>query len=89
MDNGFEYTIQHGSFIGNKRLEFDFVVIEINNPYAEPYDKMLPDIPEQYNIPAPVEEGYVEQYLPYLMTGEKQPGEDYTYGERIYKQIDY
>ena len=44
---------------------------------------MLPKIPEQYNMPAPVEEGYVEQYLPYLMTGEKQPGEDYTYGERL------
>lgn len=83
MDYGFEYTIQHGSFVGNKRLEFDFAVIEIKSPYAEPYDNMLPHIPEQYNIPAPVEEGYVEQYLPYLMTAEKQPGEDYTYGERL------
>lgn len=85
LDNGFEYIIQHGSFVGNKRLEFDFAIITINHPYAEPYDNMLPDIPEQYNIPAPVEEGYVEQYLPYLMTGEIQPGEDYTYGERLCK----
>lgn len=83
LDYGFEYTIQHGSFVGNKRLEFDFAVIEIKNPYAEPYDNMLPHIPEQYNIPAPVEEGYVEQYLPYLMTAEKQKNEEYTYGSRL------
>lgn len=89
LDNGFEYTIQHGSFVGNKRLEFDFAVIEIKSPYAEPYDEMLPKIPEQYNIPAPVEEGYIEQYLPYLMTGEIQPGEDYTYGERLCKVFSY
>jgi thymidylate synthase len=30
-----------------------------------------------------VAEGYVEEYLPYLMTPEKQPNEDYTYGERL------
>lgn len=83
LDNGFKYTIDQGSFVGNQRLEFDFITIEIQNPYKEPYDLMLPDIPAHYNIPAPVESGYVEQYLPYLMTAEKQPGEDYTYGERL------
>ncbi|RLB11462.1 MAG: thymidylate synthase, partial [Deltaproteobacteria bacterium] len=30
-----------------------------------------------------VAEGYIEQYLPYLMTPEKQPNEGYTYGERL------
>lgn len=83
LDNGFKYTIELGSFVGNERCEFDFITILIKKPYAEPYDEMLPKIPEYYNIPAPVESGYVEQYLPYLMTGEIQENEEYTYGSRL------
>jgi thymidylate synthase len=83
LDKGFKYEIQHGSFEGETRLEFDFITIYIKHPYAEPYDLMLPQIPAHLSIPNPVENGYVEQYLPYLMTGEKQEGEDYTYGQRI------
>jgi len=83
IDNGYKYIIEHGSFIGNQRLEFDFAVIKIKNAYKEPYDLMLPKTPSHYNIPDPVCEGYIEQYLPYLMTADIQYGEDYTYGERI------
>jgi len=35
---GFRYEIQQGSFVGETRLEFDFAVIQISHPYAEPYD---------------------------------------------------
>ena len=83
IDKGFKYEIQHGSFVEQTRLEFDFVTIYIKHPYAEPYDLMLPEIPVHLGIPNPVEPGYVEQYLPYLMTGDKKEGEDYTYGQRI------
>jgi len=83
IDKGFKYKIQHGSYVGQTRLEFDFVTIYIKYPYAEPYDQMLPEIPAHLGIPNPVESGYIEQYLPYLMTGEKKEGEDYTYGQRI------
>jgi len=48
---------------------------------------MLPEIPSHFGIPNPVEYGYIEQYLPYLMTEEKQPGEDYTYGSRLWPQV--
>jgi len=50
---------------------------------------MLPQIPEHYGIPNPVCEGYVEQYVPYVMTDEKQDDEDYTYGERLCKVFSY
>lgn len=83
LDYGFKYKIQHGSYIGEERLEFDWVTIFIKYPYQEPYDQMLPQIPESLGIPNPVENGYIEQYLPYLMTGEKKEDEDYTYGQRI------
>jgi thymidylate synthase len=48
---------------------------------------MLPEIPEHLGIPNPVTEGYIEQYIPYLMTDEKEPDEDYTYGSRLWIQI--
>ena len=83
LDVGFRYEIQHGSFIGQTRLEFNYITVQINNAYREPYDLMLPDIPAHLGIPNPVENGYIEQYLPYLMTGAKQDDEDYTYGQRL------
>lgn len=89
LDVGFKYEIQHGSYVGQTRLEFDNVVVEIKGAYKEPYDLMLPDIPSHLNIPNPVANGYVEQYLPYLMTDHIEPTEQYTYGSRIYPQIPY
>lgn len=88
LNVGFKYEIQQGSYVGQTRLEFDWVTILIKHPYAEPYDLMLPEIPSQLNIPNPVAYGYVEQYVPYLMTGEKLPDEDYTYGQRLTKFYD-
>lgn len=83
LDCGRRYKIQHGSYIGQTRLEFDWITIYIKKPYAEPYDLMLPQIPSHLNIPNPVENGYIEQYLPYLMTSNIESGEQYTYGSRI------
>jgi thymidylate synthase len=80
IDHGFTYEIQHGSYVGDKRLEMDFVTVYISHPQVRPLE---PDIPAHYGIPNPVEQGYIEQYLPYLMTDAREPGEDYTYGQRI------
>jgi len=87
IDNGFKYKIEHGSFINQTRLEFDYITIYIKQPYKEPYDLMLPQIPIHLNIPNPVQNGYIEQYLPYIMTDHISPNETYTYGSRIYNQI--
>ena len=80
MDNGHEYEIDHGSYAGQKRLEFDYLTVHIKYPGVRPF---IPDIPPSLGIPNPVAEGYLEQYLPYLMTPDKQPQEDYSYGERL------
>lgn len=87
LDYGFIYTVEHGSFEGETRLEFDFIVISISRPYSEPYDSMLPKTPAGLGIPDPVAPGYVEMYLPYLMTEKKEPDEDYTYGSRLWPQV--
>ena len=80
MDKGHEYVIDHGSYAGQKRLEFDYITVHIRYPGVRP---LIPDIPASLGIPNPVATGYVEEYLPYLMTPIKQPNEDYTYGERL------
>jgi len=85
LDVGKKYTIDRGSYEGQDRLEFDYVTVHIKYPGVRP---LLPDIPPSLGIPNPVADGYLEDYLPYLMTAVKQPGEDYTYGERLEKQIE-
>ena len=80
FDYGNEYIIDKGSFEGQKRLEFDYITIHIKFPGTRPLE---PDIPEHFGIPNPVAEGYIEDYLPYLMTDKKAENEDYTYGERL------
>ncbi len=87
LENGRKYKIQQGSYVGQTRLQFDNITIYIKNPYMEPYDLMLPQIPPHFNIPNPVENGYVEQYLPYLITGEIKKGESYTYGSRLNEML--
>ena len=84
LETGHEYIIDRGSYKGQKRLEFDYITIHIKHPSARP---LLPDIPPSLGIPNPVSEGYIEQYLPYLMTSVRQPGEEYTYGQYLEPQI--
>jgi len=87
LEVGFKYKIQHGSYVDQIRMEFDQVIVHIGHPYSEPYDTMLPQIPPHLGIPNPVASGYIEQYLPYLMTDYIKLGEQYTYGSRIHDQI--
>jgi len=89
LDKGDRYVIQRGSYEGQTRLEFDYITVEIRRPYTEPWDLMLPHVPACLGIPDPVAKGYVEQYMPYLMTNADKPGEQYTYGGRISNQIGY
>jgi thymidylate synthase len=84
LDVGEKYLIDRGSYAGQFRLEFDYVTVHIKYPGQRP---LLPDIPPQLGIPNPVADGYIEQYLPYLMTSAKSPTEDYTYGQYLEAQI--
>lgn len=83
-ESGRDYEITEGSYVGQKRRELDYVTVHITHPQMRP---LLPDVPAHYNIPNPVEDDYVERYLPYLMTAEKKPGEQYTYGERLFRKL--
>ncbi len=87
LDHGRRFIIDRGSYAGQTRLEYDYFIGHVRYPGARP---LLPDIPAGCGIPNPVEESYIyggpghdRSYIEYLMTGQKQPGESYTYGERL------
>jgi thymidylate synthase len=82
LTEGYEYKIERGSYAGQQRRELDFVVVRVKNPGTKP---LIPDVPQ--GIPAPTTMEYVENYLPYLMTGYKAEGEQYTYGQYLERQI--
>ncbi len=79
LENGTVYKIDRGSYVGQKRLEFDFATVRIRNPKNQP----IPIIPEGSCIPAPTSMEYINEYLSYLLTSAKTETEDYTYGERL------
>lgn len=81
FDYGQEYTIDRGSYKGQKRLEFDYVTIQIKHPNVRP---LAPDMPPGMGLPPPTDEQTIENYfVDYIMSGFKQPNEDYTYTERL------
>lgn len=82
LEAGSVFKIDRGSYAGQKRLEFDWITIRVKNPGTRP---LLPQIEPHYNIPNPVADDYLDEYLPYLMTGELKAGESYTYGSRMNK----
>jgi len=87
LDNGKRFVIDRGSYAGQTRLEYDYFMGHVSYPGTIP---LIPDIPPACGIPNPVEHdyiyggsGYDRAYIEYLMSARKEPGESYTYGERL------
>jgi thymidylate synthase len=95
LDIGRRFKIDRGSYEGQTRLEYDFFQGHVKFPGRTDSEgrSLIPDIPASCGIPNPVEYEYVfggpnykRSYIEYLMTPTKEPGESYTYGERLTKQ---
>jgi thymidylate synthase len=82
LTEGHEYRIDRGSYAGERRKELNLAIINIAYPGTRP---LIPDVPQ--GVPAPTTMEYIENYLPYLMTGHKAEGEQYTYGQYLERQI--
>ncbi len=72
------YEIDKGSYVGQQRLEYNHVTVQIDHPGSRP---LIPDIPEGLAIPAPVESmQYIEDYFTnYLMDPHVLKNETYRY----------
>ncbi len=82
---GYSYTVKEGSYVGQKRLQLESLVIEISEPWTKPLSVF---VPETSAFSAPTSEDSIHEYFfKYLMTNEKSDNEDYTYGQYIYQQL--
>ena len=82
FEESYTYTVDRGSYAGQQRKELDFITVKVEYPNSKP---IVPTVPQ--GVPAPSSMEYVEGYLPYLMSRDKKPGEDYTYGTDLETQI--
>lgn len=76
LATGYVYANQRGSFVGERRIEFDLAVVQIKCPWKRP---LIPEVPQ--GVPPPTTQEYVEGYLPYLMSGAKAENEEYCYSD--------
>lgn len=81
LEHGRVWTVEKGSYEGQKRWELDHITIHIKYPGTRP---LVPEMPTHLShIPPPTTMEYVEEYLPYLMTDDIKENEQYTYGSRL------
>jgi thymidylate synthase len=79
-DQGRRYRIDRGSFAGQDRFEFDFILVRI----AHPAEDMFPVFPPGMTLPPPSDRPSVEEYFAnYLFSPNLAVDEQYTYGQRL------
>ena len=85
---GRDFKIDEGSFAGSVRKEFDFILVHITRPFERDTDgfPLIPQMPENGNIPAPVTKDYLSDYIHYILGSEVSEGESYTYGQRLNRE---
>ena len=77
------YKIDRGSYEGHRRLEYDFITVQISHPGERPLTPILPQ-----GVPPPTDEETVQNYAAtYLMTDQPAPNEQYTYGQYLSSQF--
>jgi thymidylate synthase len=78
--HGFEYVVEHGSYKGQRRFEFDYVTVSIEKPWQQ----LVPIMPEGLSLAPPASREQAETYMAeYLYLDAKSEKEDYRYGERL------
>ncbi len=85
MEQGREYVIDRGSYEGQKRREFEFVVVRMTHPETRP---LVPTMPEGSTLPPPTDMEFVNNYMAKLVCADsKADNELYTYGQYLEPQI--
>jgi len=82
---GYDYEVKIGSYAGQIRKQLDYVVIRVLEPYLRP---LAVRVPEGLGFSAPTSGDKIWSYFNnYIISTNKSPNEDYTYGEFIAPQI--
>jgi thymidylate synthase len=83
--DAYEYRVEHGSYPGMLRREFDFVVCRIRRPHIRP---LCDIIPHHMSFPPPTTAAKIEEYFnSYILNPLVPENTFYTYGERIVPQV--
>ena len=82
------YDVQRGSFAGShRRYELSFLYLHVENPGRRPLAPFIPD-DLRGRVPPPTSDEYIEEYfVEYLLSPRLRPGEQYTYGSRIFDYV--
>lgn len=83
--NGYDYKIEHGSYVGQIRRQLPYLIIIIDKPGTRPFNFHVPD---HLNFVPTTEEAINEYFMQYIVGTEKAENEDYTYSEYINQQLD-
>lgn len=82
IQNGHDFVVKGGSYIGQIRKQLPDVHIRIHHPGTRPLAPIMPP-----SLPGPTSEEKIEAYfLKYLFSAEKEENEQYTYGQFIVAQ---
>jgi len=81
--HGRDYVVGEGSYAGCQTRREIPALVHITHPGTRPLLPVMPPGMETLNpVPGGIE--WVENdYVPYLLTDRKMPGEEYTYGQRL------
>lgn len=83
LENGVDYKITRGSFVGHQRRELESLALFIAVPEARPFSPFAPGW-----LPAVADDESIQIYFErYWLSPDKAENEDYTYGERIHPQL--
>lgn len=83
VQNGYDFLVQGGSYVGQIRKQLEHITILIDNPGSRPLAPILPP-----SIPGPTSDQKIEDYfLRYIIGTERAENEEYTYGEFIEPQL--
>ena len=66
---GRDFKIDRGSYTGQVRKEFDYITIHSHCPGT---GELLPKLNPALKLDDPCAQDFLDQYLPYLMTGEEK-----------------
>lgn len=83
VKNGVDFLVKGGSYVGQIRKQLPYVTIVIDQPDTRPLSPILPP-----GVPGPTSDDKISTYFHrYIIGAEKDPNEEYTYGEFISLQF--